>query len=199
MRHLDAFSAQLVDFVRRMPDDALLALVRAQLGGAVFGGPTLPQVRAKVSAAAAAPIDGASAGDAPRRAGAAAKAGRGRRGAPARAAGGARGAAAKKGAAKKGAARRGRGSAAGRQELLGVVERIVKTSTGVSASEVAKSANVPQSRASSALKELKLAKRIYQGGDRRFARYAGDAKTAQGASDSARKTASGPVSKRGKR
>lgn len=200
MRHLDAFSAQLVDFVRRMPDDALLALVRAQLGGAVFGGPTLPQVRAKVSAAAAAPVDGASAADvAPRRGGATAKPGRGRRGAPARGAGGARGAAAKKGAAKKGAARRGRGSAAGRQELLGVVERIVKTSSGVSASEVAKSANVPQSRASSALKELKLAKRIFQGGDRRFARYAGDAKTAQGASDSARKTASGPISKRAKR
>lgn len=206
MRHLDAFSAQLVDFVRRMPDDALLALVRAQLGGAVLGGPTLPQVRARVSAAAGAPVDGASSGDASPRAaassrGAAAKTGRGRRGAAARGAaargaGGARGAAAKRGGAAKGGARRGRGSAAGRQELLGVVERIVKTSSGVSASEVAKSANVPQSRASSALKELKLAKRIFQGGDRRFARYAGDAKTAQGASDSARKTASGPVSKR---
>ena len=65
----------------------------------------------------------------------------------------------------------------------------------MSASEVAKSAGVPQSRASSALKELKLAKRIFQGGDRRFARYAGTASGAQAASDGARRNASGPITK----
>jgi hypothetical protein len=46
-----------------------------------------------------------------------------------------------------------------------------------------------------ALKELRTAKRIFQGGDRRFARYAGDAKTAARASVIARTTASGPILK----
>jgi hypothetical protein len=191
MRQLDAFSAQLVDFVRNMPDDALLALVRAQLAAARPGDPTASQVRARVSAATGA-FQAAAA--APARGWRARRAQNQERG---------RGASkrlAKRsaGAAKK-AARQVRASAADREKLLESVERIVKTSSGVSASEVAHSASVPQSRASSALKELKLQKRIFQGGDRRFARYAGDAKTAQGASDAARKTASGPVSKRGKR
>jgi len=52
---------------------------------------------------------------------------------------------------------------------------------------------VPQTRVAAALKDLKLAKRICQGGDRRFARYAGDLKTAEQASLSARKNASGPT------
>jgi hypothetical protein len=73
------------------------------------------------------------------------------------------------------------------------VERIVKASSGVSASDVAKSAGIPQTRAAAALKELKLEKRIFQGGDRRFARYAGDAKQAELASVTARKNASGPT------
>ena len=70
---------------------------------------------------------------------------------------------------------------------------------------MARLAGIAQTRAAAALKELKLAKRIFQGGDRRFARYAGDAKTAEQASLNARKTASGPsvtakkASKRGKR
>jgi hypothetical protein len=80
-----------------------------------------------------------------------------------------------------------------RQSVLDEVERVVKANEGMSASEVAKAANIPQTRAASALKELKLAKRIFQGGDRRFARYAGDAKTAEQASTTARKTAKGPV------
>jgi hypothetical protein len=80
-----------------------------------------------------------------------------------------------------------------RQSVLDGIERVVKASSGVSASDVARLANVPQTRAAAALKELKLAKRIFQGGDRRFARYAGDLKTAEQASSSARKTAKGPV------
>jgi len=68
----------------------------------------------------------------------------------------------------------------------------VKSGAGVSASDVARQAGIPQTRAAAALKELKLAKRIFQGGDRRFARYAGDAKTAETASVNARKTAAGP-------
>ncbi len=81
-----------------------------------------------------------------------------------------------------------------RQETLDSVERLVKASAGMSASEVAKSAGIPQTRAAAALKELKIAKRIFQGGDRRFARYAGDAKTAESASLNARKNAAGPTS-----
>ncbi len=205
MRNVDAFTSQLVDFVRRMPDDALLALVRAQLGAAVGAAASLPQVGAQVTSAAVEsspvravvrPLAAPVARPAPRGATKGTKhAGKRAAARPARAAAPARGAApARKGATKK--AGRGRGSAAGRQELLSSVERIVKSSAGVSASEVAKSAGVPQSRASSALKELKLAKRIFQGGDRRFARYAGDGKSAQSASDNARKSASGPVAKK---
>lgn len=229
MPNLDAFSAQLVDFVRKMSDDAILALVRAQIGG--IGG--LPQARAAVSnalasAKAAKPVGRrpgrpagrpAAAKPAPAPAPAApapvaaapkakavkvAKAAK----APAKAAPKAAKSPAKAPKAKvakapkakavkapKAGAKRGRGSAAGRMELLSAVERIVKSSSGVSASEVAKSAGVPQSRASSALKELKLAKRIFQGGDRRFARYAGTASGAQAASDGARRNASGPITK----
>ncbi len=85
-------------------------------------------------------------------------------------------------------------------ELLGTVERVVKGGSGLSASQIAKAAGVPQTRVTSALKELKLAKRIFQGGDRRFARYAGDPRTAEQSSVTARQTASGPILKKaGKR
>src|SRR5262245_12705769 len=152
MGNIDAFSAQIVRLVREMPDEAILDLVKHQLG--------------------------------------ALKIGRGREGArrPARAAR----AAAKKAAAKPknkretapagkrrpGPARRAIAVSAERQVMLDNVERLVKQSSGLSASDVAKAAGVPQTRAAAALKELKLAKRIFQGGDRRFARYAGDSKTA---------------------
>jgi len=222
MPNHDAFSAQLVDFVRKMSDDAILALVRAQIGG-ISG--SLPQARAAVSDAfasvkagrplgrrpgrppskpvAAAPVAAAPAAPAAApRAAKAAKASQAAKPAKApklaKAPKAAKAAKAPK-AAKAGGAKRGRGSAAGRMELLSAVERIVKSSGGVSASEVAKSAGVPQSRASSALKELKLAKRVFQGGDRRFARYAGSASSALAASDGARKNASGPLTKGGKR
>lgn len=81
------------------------------------------------------------------------------------------------------------------------VERIVRGSEGISASEVAREAGIPQSRAAAALKELKREKRIFQGGDRRFARYAADSKTAEAASTSARSHAEGPKvgGKRGKK
>jgi hypothetical protein len=105
-----------------------------------------------------------------------------------------------------GPARSGRGgrrrttvTSAARVELLDKVEKIVRGSSGLSSSQVAKAAGVPQPRAAAALKELKLAKRIFQGGDRRFARYAADAKTAAAASQHARTTASGPVVKGSKR
>jgi hypothetical protein len=159
----DAFSAQIVELVRRMPDEAILELVKNRLGMAPFR--ELGQnVRARRGRAVAAPVPE------PKR--------------KARA------------ASKKPRAPRPRRAVTGAQEhheTLESVERIVKASVGVSASEVARAAGIPQPRAAAALKELKLEKRIFQGGDRRFARYAADAQAAEDASVAARMTASGPM------
>jgi hypothetical protein len=165
--------------VRDMNDEAILALVKNQLGAVTSGGiSALPTTGARRrgrpprSAAASAP--------APSAAPSSSKASGGSK----------RGAAPKR---KPGRPRRSPAASQERQDTLNTVEKIVKSSQGVSASDVAKQAGVPQTRAAAALKELKLAKRIYQGGDRRFARYAGDAKTAESASLNARKNASGPA------
>jgi len=171
----DPFSAQLAALVRNMPDEALVELVRNRLG-AVVGAP----VSTGATSTATTPAPARRRGRPPRAAAAVA--------APAKAP-------AKKEAPKRrpGRPRKTAALSAERQETLNTVERIVKGSNGVSASEVARQAGIPQTRAAAALKELKLAKRIAQGGDRRFARYAGDAKTAEQASLNARKTASGPA------
>lgn len=156
---MDAFSAQIVKFVREMPDEALLELVKQKLG--VIGLPV-----ARDGRAASPPVTTSTrkkAKDVPTHT-------REMQRIPRRPA-----------------------ASPDRQSVLDEVERVVRANQGMSASEVAKAANIPQTRAASALKELKLAKRIFQGGDRRFARYAGDAKTAEQASTTARKTAKGPV------
>ncbi|MCK6586129.1 MAG: hypothetical protein L6Q76_00950 [Polyangiaceae bacterium] len=160
-----------------MNDEAILALVKNQLGSVAGALPT------------ALPVAGTRRRGRPPRAAAAAQA---PSAAPvaAKPAGGKRGAGAKR---KPGRPRRSPAASQERQDTLNLVEKLVKSSQGVSASDVAKQAGVPQTRAAAALKELKLAKRIFQGGDRRFARYAGDAKTAEQASLSARKNASGPA------
>ncbi len=166
MAQMDAFSAQIVRFVREMPDEALLDLVKQKLG--VIGVSAARRYGrrdedggrgATLSTKAATKLKGKRGSMEKRR--------------PAR-------------------ARRVAPPSPERREMLDEVERIVKTGTGVSASEVARSAGIPQTRAAAALKQLKLAKRIFQGGDRRFARYAGDAKSAEQASVAARKTAKGP-------
>ena len=72
------------------------------------------------------------------------------------------------------------------------VESVIKSSEGLSASEIAQKSKLPRTRVSSLVRDLKAQGRIHQGGDRRFARYAGDAKTAAKASEQARRTASGP-------
>jgi len=158
----DAFSAQIVELVRRMPDEAILELVKNRLGMAPFR--ELGQnVRERGGRAVRATTEPKSKARPP---------------------------------AKKRRAARPRRAVTGaqeRKETLESVERVVKSSSGVSASEVAKAAGIPQPRAAAALKELKLEKRIFQGGDRRFARYAGDAKVAEEASLAARMTASGPM------
>ena len=174
----DAFSAQIVELVRRMPDEAILELVKNRLGMAPFS--TLNQQsrgrRARPThAAQAARAAEVEAVQPVERAEPKSK----RSTAPA------------KPMAKR--QRRAESVSHDRKETLESVESVVKASSGVSASEVARATGVPQPRAAAALKELKLEKRIFQGGDRRFARYAGDATIAEAASLAARTSASGPV------
>ncbi|MRG94520.1 hypothetical protein [Polyangium spumosum] len=176
----DAFEQQIVELVRKMPDQAILALVKDKLGQAVTAAPAAaPLVAAAATRGRGRPARVPQALVAAPEAPAPAK--RGRAAAPA--------APAKR---KPGRPKKTAALSAERQEVLNSVERIVKASNGVSASDVARQAGIPQTRAAAALKELKLAKRIFQGGDRRFARYAADLKTAEQASLNARKTASGP-------
>lgn len=162
MANLDPFTAQIVEYVRSMPDEALLELVRAHFGNDVSvqlpsgGG---ERARAK-----------------PRQV------------APAKP----RATKPRKGTTSKQAKPAKRAPSMQREQLLDTVEKLVKSSHGLSSSEVAKKAKVPQTRVTAALRELKSEKRVFQGGERRFARYAGDVKTAQQASTRARKTASGP-------
>ena len=177
----DAFEQQIVDLVRKMPDAAIIALVKDRLGS------VLGTAGGAIAAPAAAPAAATKRRGRPARAAAAAPAAAPAAQAPAATKRGAAPAKRKPGRPKKTAA-----LSAERQEVLNTVERIVKSGNGVSASDVARQAGIPQTRAAAALKELKLAKRIFQGGDRRFARYAGEQKTAEQASVNARKTASGP-------
>lgn len=158
MARMDAFSAQIVKFVREMPDEALLELIKQKLGvpGSRDAVRLIPVTKGKPSTAAARPSVSS----------------RARRPAP---------------------------LSAERRGLLDNVERVVKAGSGLSASDVARLAGIPQTRAAAALKELKLARRIFQGGERRFARYAGDAKAAEQASVAARKTAKGPTVSSAKR
>ena len=157
----DPFLTGLIDYVRGMSDEAILALVRDKVGAWNMVSASAPAARAA------------------------------RRAAPAAVATAPKAAAPKK-KAKRPAARRDSGA---REQLLEQVEKAVKASKGLSASEVAKAVGVGQPRVAGALRELKLKKRIYQGGDRRFARYAGEAKAAEQASLDARRNASGPVKK----
>jgi hypothetical protein len=154
--------------VRRMPDEAILALVRGQLG---------------VETAEATPTAGSPAR------------GRSRKASPKKAT-----TAAAKTTGKAKAGRPKKRTSAERQKVLSAVEHAVKAAKGLSASQVASATGIGQVRVATALRELKLAKRIHQGGDRRFARYAADRKTAETASLNARSSASGPiVKKRAKR
>jgi Replication protein A C terminal len=161
MPQLDAFSQQIVDLVRRMPDDAILELVKNQLGmdGAVAA-PIVASAPARQKAKPAAP---------PKR-----KATKVRR-------------------------KRSSRRSADREKALATVETAIKSSKGMSASQIASKTKLPQSRVSSLVRELKDQKRVHQGGDRRFARYAGDAKTAAKASNDARNNAAGPKKGRKRR
>lgn len=168
MTKLDAFSAQIVRMVRNMPDQAILELVRNQLW------------------VIAPSLAGASSSSEPARATqytARALSGRGSAASNNRAPS-PRVRSAKRVVAQPSPTRRRRRrvGAEARQQILTTVEQVIKASKGLSASEIAKKTSIPQARIASAVRELKGARRIHQGGDRRFARYAGDAKTAQKAS-----------------
>ncbi len=179
MAKLDPFSAQIVKLVRNMPDDAILELVRNQLGvlpgsvaAEVATAPAPTRRKKRVKRAKAKPVAKESAAKAAVTKGAKAR--------------------------PKRKAVRAKRSMVARDKVLGAVEKVVKGAKGLSASEIAKKTSLPQTRVAAAVRELKLAKRIYQGGDRRFARYAGDARTAQQASLFARKNAAGPARKKTK-
>ncbi len=169
MAKLDPFSAQIVTLVRNMSDDAILELVRNQLG-VEHGAATL------TVAAAVAPT--------PQK--------RRRRRAKKTVAAKLVAKPTKKVSRKKRTQPKKRAPSDARQKLLSTVERVIKSSKGLSASEISKRVKLPQTRVAAAVRELKSSKRIFQGGDRRFARYAGDARTAQSASVKARKSAAGP-------
>lgn len=197
MANMDAFSAQIVKLVRAMPDAAILDLVKNQLDKIVPASTPLAAAVAGATATAAAAAGTRRRGRPPRAASApaaAAPVAPAPAAAPAKpAATGGKRAAAAPAKRRPGRPRRSAAATEERADALEVVERIVKSGNGLSASDVAQSAGMPQTRAAAALKELKLAKRVFQGGDRRFARYAGDQKTAEQASLNARKNAAGPA------
>ena len=167
MAQLDPFARQIVEMVRNMPDEALLELVKTQLqlDGGELAAPSATTTSTTTT--------------------------RKKRTSKKRAAKATAKKASRKKSTRKKATRK-RDSRGDREALLGAVEKAVKSGNGMSASEIANKTKIPQNRVASALRELKGAKRIFQGGDRRFARYAGDARSAEKASLRARKNASGP-------
>ena len=157
---LNLLQRQIVDLFRKMSDEEIWPIIQGHIGNVTVA--SAPAPAAKAAPAAAKP--------------------RKRRAAKAKAA-----APAKVKAAAKPKKTRTRRTSAEREKLLLAVEAAVKDSSGLSASQVAAKVKAPQPRVAAALRELKTAKRIHQGGERRFARYAGDAKTANKASLAARK------------
>ena len=133
----NAFTKQLINLVRSLPDDALLDLVRHRLDVA----PMIPQPASRQNSPAP----------------------------------------------KARVKRRTRATSADREQLVTLIERLVKGSRGLSSTQIAKMVRAATPRVQSVLRELKHDKRIFQGGDRRFARYAGDAETAQAASRNAKR------------
>ena len=80
-----------------------------------------------------------------------------------------------------------RATSAARARIVAEVEKVVKASKGVSLSDVVAATGLNKNRAAAAIRTLKHAGKIHQAGDRRFARYAGNKKTAALASKAARK------------
>lgn len=166
MPNIDSFSAQLVAMVRNMSDEAILELVLHKLTADEAPAP-------KPAARPAAP--------APQKARPAKKA---KKKAPARPTP----AAAKPASQPKPAAPAptAKPSDASKEALIAAVEKAIKKSNGLGLAAVSAAVGEPKARVSSAIRDLKDQKKIFQAGDRRFARYAGDFKTAKAATIRAR-------------
>ena len=162
----DRFFSNLAELIRRMPDDALLELVGAKLdqGGFVSASQGGRRTSASGASGLEASVPRRGPGRPPK-AGGAVKAGRG-------------------GARK-------RMPSAEKEALLSRVEEFVKSSSGVGVRDVVQELRIPKPQAAAALKQLKTEKRIFQGGDRRFARYGGTKEAALQASDAARTSGGG--------
>ena len=92
--------------------------------------------------------------------------------------------------AKKKAARKPRApraTSAARQKNVAAVAKYIKSSKGVALADVVAATKLTKPQAAGAIRELKQAGKVYQGGDRRFARYASSKKAAEKASLAARK------------
>jgi len=207
MPKLDPFSAQIVQLVREMPDDAILELVRNKLGAQdenvapAASAPARSKTEGRAKAtrrkkASSKRKASAKKKAAPEKKAAPKKKAAAKKRRPKKKAATKKKAVAKKAAPKKRAGKKKKRGGGDRQRELEVVERAIRSSKGLSASEIVKRTKLPRARVSAAVRQLKDAKRIAQGGDRRFARYAADAKTALAASEQARNTASGPRRKR---
>ncbi len=72
------------------------------------------------------------------------------------------------------------------ERLMDNVEECIHASDGVALEDVAVAVGESRARVASVIGSLKRAKRIFRGGKRRFARYAGSAEVAQEASAAAR-------------
>lgn len=163
MPNIDSFSAQLVAMVRNMPDEAILELVLHKL--TADEGPA-PKAAARPAAPAARKAS-------PPAKKAKKKVARRSTAKPASQPKPAAPAAAKAGDQSKDA-------------LIAAVEKTIKKSNGLGLAAVSAAVGQPKARVSSAIRELKDQKKIFQAGDRRFARYAGDVKTAKAATIRAR-------------
>lgn len=79
------------------------------------------------------------------------------------------------------------GSEPPREDLSAAIEGVIRESDGVALADIAEAVGAPKVRVALLVRELKTARRIYQGGERRFARYASTAQKAEAASLRARK------------
>lgn len=188
MSTIDPFAAQLVSMVRQMPDETLLELIRNQLGATDVAAAPEPAVtptakpKAKPRATAKPKQKSKPAAkkkQAPKQEPQAKPAAQEKPAAQAKPAAKAKPAPKKKTAPKQKAD-------VARDEVLASVEKLVNSSNGVAVADIAKGLSLAKSRVASAVRQLKQAKRIFQGGDRRFARYASSLEKAKAASDRAR-------------
>lgn len=176
MPNIDSFSSQIVAMVRNMPDDAILELVLHKLTS-----DDVPAPKAAVPPTAAAPQEASPPTTKPKKRTARRRTRASKTATQPKPA--TKPAAAKPAAAKPAVAKTSNPS---KDALLAAVEKTIKVSNGLGLAAISAVVGEPKTRVSAAILELKNQKKIFQAGDRRFARYAGDLKTAKAATISAR-------------